>query len=170
MTLTFRKLHLDDFHMSNHFASKIFGIFFVSGKSLYLHVCISVPVCSIKEVRSGKTTEALKNKEIAGIYPDECAFSIVFGDNFESMDLIANTPDEANIWVTGLTCLINTNARSMTCKYQTRLCLLPFRLGTETCWCCALYLDKRVPQCVSAVLWIECGSSWTFNRNSLKHY
>lgn len=74
-------------------------------------------MCSIKEVRSGKTTDALKNKEIAGIYPDECAFSIVYGDNFESMDLIANTADEANIWVTGLTCLINTNTRSMTCKY-----------------------------------------------------
>lgn len=79
---------------------------------------VSVPVCSIKEVRSGKTTDALKNKEIAGIYPDECAFSIVFGDNFESMDLIANTPDEANIWVTGLTCLNNTNAKSLTCKYK----------------------------------------------------
>lgn len=81
-------------------------------------VLFSVPVGSIKEVRSGKTTEALKNKEIAGIYPDECAFSIVFGDNFESMDLIANTPDEANIWVTGLTCLINTHTTgSMTCMY-----------------------------------------------------
>ena len=78
----------------------------------------SVPIASIKEVRSGKTTDALKNKEIAGIYPDECAFSIVFGDNFESMDLIANTPDEANIWVTGLTCLINTQTTgSTTCMY-----------------------------------------------------
>ncbi|WAR03454.1 PLCL2-like protein, partial [Mya arenaria] len=66
-------------------------------------ISFSVPLFSIKEVRSGKTTDALKNKEIAGIYPDECAFSIVFGDNFDSMDLIANTPDEANIWVTGLT-------------------------------------------------------------------
>ena len=78
---------------------------------------VSVSVASVKEVRSGKTTEALKNKDIAGIYPDECAFSIVFGDNFESMDLIANTPDEANIWVTGLTCLINTNAKATTCRY-----------------------------------------------------
>ncbi|XP_060582672.1 inactive phospholipase C-like protein 2 [Ruditapes philippinarum] len=73
-----------------------------------------IPIASIKEVRSGKTTDALKNKEIAGIYPDECAFSIVFGDNFESMDLIANTPDEANIWVTGLTCLINTQTTGST--------------------------------------------------------
>jgi len=45
----------------------------------------------------------------------------VFGDNFESMDLIANTPDEANIWVTGLTCLLNTNTKSMTCKYADQL-------------------------------------------------
>ncbi|CAH1787304.1 unnamed protein product, partial [Owenia fusiformis] len=60
----------------------------------------------IKEVRSGKTTDILRNKDIAGIYPDECAFSIIFGDNFESLDLIANTPDEANIWVTGIMCLI----------------------------------------------------------------
>ncbi|KAL4224626.1 Inactive phospholipase C-like protein 2 [Mactra antiquata] len=72
-----------------------------------------ISVGSIKEVRSGKTTDALKNKEIAGIYPDECAFSIVFGETFESMDLIANTPDEANIWVTGLTCLLNTHSGSM---------------------------------------------------------
>ena len=78
---------------------------------------VSVSIGSIKEVRSGKTTEALKNKEIAGIYADECAFSVIFGDNFESMDLIATTPDEANIWVTGLTCLINTNTRSISCKY-----------------------------------------------------
>lgn len=76
-----------------------------------------VSVASIKEVRGGKTTEALKNKEIAGIYQDECAFSIIFGDDFDSMDLIANTPDEANIWLTGLTCLINTNTKTRTCMY-----------------------------------------------------
>ena len=66
---------------------------------------------SIKEVRQGKTTDALRNKEIAGMYPDECAFSIIFGDDFESLDLIANTPDEANIWVTGLMCLVNANTK-----------------------------------------------------------
>ncbi|XP_055957983.1 inactive phospholipase C-like protein 2 isoform X2 [Patella vulgata] len=73
-----------------------------------------IGVASVKEVRQGKTTDALRNKEIAGIYPDECAFSIIFGEEFESMDLIANTADEANIWVTGLTCLINANSKSST--------------------------------------------------------
>ena len=77
----------------------------------------SVPIVDIKEVRGGKTTEALKNKEIAGIYQDECAFSIIFGEDFESMDLIANTPDEANIWLTGLTCLINASTKTRTCEY-----------------------------------------------------
>ncbi|KAK6191256.1 hypothetical protein SNE40_002991 [Patella caerulea] len=75
-----------------------------------------IGVASVKEVRQGKTTDALRNKEIAGIYPDECAFSIIFGEEFESMDLIANTADEANIWVTGLTCLINANSKSSTGK------------------------------------------------------
>lgn len=70
---------------------------------------------SIKEVRQGKTTDALRNKEIAGMYPDECAFSIIFGDDFESLDLIANTPDEANIWVTGMMCLVNANTKQ--CKW-----------------------------------------------------
>ncbi|KAK7099199.1 hypothetical protein V1264_003379 [Littorina saxatilis] len=45
------------------------------------------------------------------MYPDECAFSVIFGDDFESLDLIANTPDEANIWVTGMTCLVNANTK-----------------------------------------------------------
>ncbi|PVD33909.1 hypothetical protein C0Q70_05171 [Pomacea canaliculata] len=69
-------------------------------------------VSSVKEIRQGKTTDALRNKEIAGMYPDECAFSIIFGDDFETLDLIANTPDEANIWVTGLTCLVNASTKS----------------------------------------------------------
>ncbi|KAK2155784.1 hypothetical protein LSH36_231g00005 [Paralvinella palmiformis] len=67
----------------------------------------SVPVHQIKEVRVGKNTDILRNKDIAGHYPDECAFSIIYGDEFETMDLIANTPDEMNIWVTGLTCLLS---------------------------------------------------------------
>ncbi|NP_001191617.1 phospholipase C [Aplysia californica] len=71
-----------------------------------------IAVSSIKEVRQGKTTEALRSKEIIGVYPDECAFSIIFGEEFEAMDLIASTPDEANIWTTGLTCLLNANSRS----------------------------------------------------------
>ena len=66
----------------------------------------AVPVSEIKEVRCGKNTDVLRNKDVAGHYPDECAFSVIYGDSFDTMDLIANTPDEANIWCTGLTCLL----------------------------------------------------------------
>ena len=66
-----------------------------------------VAIDQIKEVRNGKNTDVLRNQDVAGHYPEECAFSIIYGDNYETMDLIANTPDEANIWVTGLTCLVS---------------------------------------------------------------
>ncbi|XP_064634492.1 inactive phospholipase C-like protein 2 isoform X2 [Lineus longissimus] len=66
-----------------------------------------IPIETVKEVRVGKNTDVLRNQEVAGIYPDECAFSIIYGDSFDSLDLIANTPDEANIWVTGLTWLLS---------------------------------------------------------------
>ncbi|XP_013409003.1 inactive phospholipase C-like protein 2 [Lingula anatina] len=62
---------------------------------------------AMKEVRSGKTTDVLRNKEIAGMYQEECAFSVIYGDNYDSLDLIAASPDEAGIWVAGLTCLIS---------------------------------------------------------------
>ncbi|XP_070532655.1 inactive phospholipase C-like protein 2 isoform X2 [Ptychodera flava] len=71
-----------------------------------------ISIDQIKEVRVGKNTETLRNKEIAGEFSEECAFSIIYGDNYDSLDLVANTPDEANIWTTGLTCLIGGNIGS----------------------------------------------------------
>lgn len=70
-------------------------------------IYFSVLIKSMKEVRMGRTTDVLRSKEIAWTYSEDCAFSIIYNDNFESLDLIASTPDEANIWVTGLNLLIN---------------------------------------------------------------
>ena len=78
---------------------------------------LAVPIKEIKEVRVGKNTDVLRNKDVAGHYPDECAFSIIYSDNFETMDLIANTPDEVNIWVTGLTCLISGKNSEYMCTH-----------------------------------------------------
>lgn len=50
-------------------------------------------------------TDVFRHMEPSKDVPPECAFSIVYGDNYETLDLIANSPDEANIWVTGLTFL-----------------------------------------------------------------
>lgn len=68
-----------------------------------------VSVRNIKEVRPGKNTEVMRNKEVANLYSEDCSFSIIYGDDFESLDLIALTPEEANIWVTGLNFLIGAS-------------------------------------------------------------
>ncbi len=66
-----------------------------------------VTIDSIKEVRLGKTTERLR--EHAQQYENESVFSIIYtnGNNdCASLDLVASSTDEANIWITGLSCLI----------------------------------------------------------------
>ncbi|KAG0409855.1 hypothetical protein HPB47_013032 [Ixodes persulcatus] len=70
---------------------------------------ISVSIRSIREIRIGKSTDVLRDKEVAGSYSEDCVFSVVYGENFESLDLVASTPDEANFWVTGLNMLIAAN-------------------------------------------------------------
>ena len=65
-----------------------------------------MPIDSIKEIRTGKNTPIFRNKEFSGAYCEECAFSIIYGEEFESLDLVATCPDEANIWITGLNALI----------------------------------------------------------------
>lgn len=68
-----------------------------------------VSVRSIKEVRPGKNTEVMRNKEITGAFSEDCTFSLIYGEEFESLDLVALTPEEANIWVTGLNFLVGAN-------------------------------------------------------------
>ena len=66
-----------------------------------------VAIDSIKEVRLGKTNERLR--EYAQQFGNESLFSIIYtnGDNEnDSLDLVASSADEVNIWVTGLSCLI----------------------------------------------------------------
>lgn len=66
-----------------------------------------VTIDSIKEIRLGKTTERLR--ECTHQFQNESLFSIIYtnGNNqYASLDLVASSADEANIWVTGLSCLI----------------------------------------------------------------
>jgi hypothetical protein len=82
----------------------------------------AVPIDQIKEIRIGKNTETLRAIDTQGVFndlqvtgcacvcartltQDECAFSVIYGDFCECLDLIANSPEEANIWVTGLMAL-----------------------------------------------------------------
>lgn len=41
---------------------------------------------------------------------EECAFSIIHGDKYECLDLIAKTPEIAKIWTTGLMSLISNHS------------------------------------------------------------
>ena len=59
-----------------------------------------IDITSIREVRPGKTTDMFLSSEISSHFPDECSFSIIHGEG-KTLDLIANTADEANVWVTG---------------------------------------------------------------------
>lgn len=67
----------------------------------------TITIDSIKEIRLGKTTERLR--EYAHQFQDESIFSIIYTNGSHdnvSLDLVASNADEANIWVTGLSCLI----------------------------------------------------------------
>uniref|UniRef100_A0A3B5KMK3 Phosphoinositide phospholipase C n=1 Tax=Takifugu rubripes TaxID=31033 RepID=A0A3B5KMK3_TAKRU len=66
-----------------------------------------IDVKSIKEVRTGKNTDTFRTNGTYDQISEDCAFSIIFGENYESLDLVANSADVANIWVTGLRYLIS---------------------------------------------------------------
>jgi hypothetical protein len=63
----------------------------------------------------GKTTERLR--EHAQQYEHESVFSIIYSsetNDYASLDLVASSADEANIWVTGLSCLIAEQGSPLT--------------------------------------------------------
>uniref|UniRef100_W5LTY5 Phosphoinositide phospholipase C n=1 Tax=Astyanax mexicanus TaxID=7994 RepID=W5LTY5_ASTMX len=66
-----------------------------------------IDVKSVKEVRTGKNTDTFRTNGIYDQISEDCAFSIIYGETYESLDLVANTADVANIWVTGLRYLIS---------------------------------------------------------------
>nr|CAD7261552.1 unnamed protein product [Timema shepardi] len=76
-----------------------------------------VPIESIKEIRVGKNTEVLRTREFSSGYTEECAFSILYGEEFESLDLVASTPEETNIWVTGLNALVGAGKLLHLCQH-----------------------------------------------------
>uniref|UniRef100_A0A3B5MSP5 Phosphoinositide phospholipase C n=1 Tax=Xiphophorus couchianus TaxID=32473 RepID=A0A3B5MSP5_9TELE len=64
-------------------------------------------VSTIREVRTGKSTETfLHNGPLSEHLAEEAAFSIIHGDEYQSLDLVALSADVANIWVTGLRYLL----------------------------------------------------------------
>ncbi|XP_015761083.1 PREDICTED: inactive phospholipase C-like protein 1 [Acropora digitifera] len=67
-----------------------------------------ISVDMINEIRCGKNTDVFREME-RDDFQDDCAFSIIYNDRFETLNLVAYSPDEANIWVTGLRCLLDSD-------------------------------------------------------------
>ncbi|XP_041057316.1 inactive phospholipase C-like protein 1 [Carcharodon carcharias] len=61
-----------------------------------------IDVSSLKEVRVGKNTETFRSCAVVDQICEDCSFSLIYGENYESLDLVASSADIANIWVTGL--------------------------------------------------------------------
>lgn len=87
-----------------------------------LSLLILVPIETIREIRVGRNTENLRNSESCfEELAEDCAFSIIWGEEYQCLDLIANTPDEANIWVTGLVALTSGNCKLNICNAVQKL-------------------------------------------------
>ncbi|KAA8586004.1 hypothetical protein FQN60_007573, partial [Etheostoma spectabile] len=61
-----------------------------------------ISLASIREVRTGRNTEIFRTSGVYEQISEDCAFSIIYGEMYESLDLVANSAEVANIWVTGL--------------------------------------------------------------------
>ncbi|XP_059356165.1 inactive phospholipase C-like protein 1 isoform X1 [Carassius carassius] len=64
-------------------------------------------ISAIREVRTGKSTETFLHNGPSDHLGEEAAFSIIHGDEYQSLDLVALSADVANIWVTGLRYLLS---------------------------------------------------------------
>ncbi|XP_043916576.1 inactive phospholipase C-like protein 1 [Protopterus annectens] len=70
-------------------------------------------IIDIKEVTVGKNTETFRNNTLVDQISEEAAFSIIHGENYESLDLVAHSADVANIWVSGLRYLLSHSKRPL---------------------------------------------------------
>ena len=88
----------------------------------------------IHEVRSGKNSEVFLSVDTTEHFPEECAFSIVYGEDYLTLDLVAATTEEANIWCTGLRCLISgRDLRTSQCPPHFRPCQFSSDFWSK-CW------------------------------------
>lgn len=73
-----------------------------------IDIFFSVSIDTVKEIRCGKNTDVFRDMD-RDDFQEDCAFSIIYSDSFETLNLVAYSPDEANIWVTGLRCLLDSD-------------------------------------------------------------
>ena len=85
--------------------------FYLSPLSLFL--LLSVPLSQIQEVLRGRSTNSFKLHQTTS--EDNCCFSICYneGSSTKTLDLIAATPDEADLWINGLLALTFSGTHSL---------------------------------------------------------
>ncbi|XP_028835759.1 inactive phospholipase C-like protein 2 isoform X2 [Denticeps clupeoides] len=93
-----------------------------------------IDVMSIKEVRTGKNTDTFRANGVSEQISEDSAFSIIYGENYESLDLVANSADVANIWVTGLRYLISYGKHTLNMIESSQNNL-------RTSWLCDLFKE-----------------------------
>ena len=86
----------------------MFGISAELGQSTIVIIIFSVLIDTVKEIRCGKNTDVFREMD-RDDFQEDCAFSIIYSDSYETLNLVAYSPDEANIWVTGLRCLLDSD-------------------------------------------------------------
>jgi Ca2+-binding EF-hand superfamily protein len=70
----------------------------------------SIPISQIREIRKGQKTDRFK--KFSKIYGsrNKTSFSIIYGSEYASLDVIAGDDDEVRVWCVGLQHLIDKNA------------------------------------------------------------
>ncbi|XP_028674029.2 inactive phospholipase C-like protein 2 [Erpetoichthys calabaricus] len=96
-----------------------------------------IDIKSIKEVRTGKNTEIFRTNGIYDQISEDCAFSVIYGENYESLDLVANSADVANIWVTGLRYLVSYGKHTLDMIESSQN-------NMRTSWLCDLFAEADV--------------------------
>ncbi|XP_043910659.1 inactive phospholipase C-like protein 2 [Protopterus annectens] len=108
-----------------------------------------IEIKSIKEVRLGKKTPVLRSNGLSDQFPDECAFSIIYGENYESLDLVASSADIVNIWVMGLRYLVSYGKHTLDIVEANQTSVRTLWISSvfdkaDTCKEGQIHLDKAV--------------------------
>ncbi|XP_062504200.1 inactive phospholipase C-like protein 2 isoform X2 [Corticium candelabrum] len=66
-----------------------------------------ISITSVKEIRRGQNTETFQKHGKA--FDADRSFSVIYSDDYLSLDLVANSQDEASVWIEGLMCVMDEN-------------------------------------------------------------
>ena len=80
------------------------GLHFKLNAACNTFLFISLVLLSmVKEARRGANTEGFKSS--GKTYEDERCFSIIYGSDYKTLDLVCQNADEARIWINGIKAL-----------------------------------------------------------------